>query len=84
MVDVWKELFLAVAGDQQLRSQFNVLGIFEHIAELSGAKNLDKFKVDLQQLPPGQEPPPGAVPLQSPGQTPGVVSNPGTRLAGGL
>lgn len=82
MLDVWKEIFLAVAGDQQLRSEFSVPGIFKHIAELGGAKNLDQFKVNITPLPPGAEPPSGSVPLAGASPTPGVVANPSARMAG--
>jgi len=54
MLDVWKEIFMAVAQDQQLRQEFNVTGIFEFVAELGGAKNIDKFKVQVQPVPNAQ------------------------------
>lgn len=81
MLDVWKEIFLAIAQDQELRGQFSVPGIFEYLAELGGAKNLDRFKVDMKVLPPEGGPPQGAVPLPTPAR--GIVPNPGDRLARG-
>lgn len=54
LLDVWKELFMGIAGDEQLRSQFSVPKIFEHIAELGGAKNIDQFKINLQPGAPDQ------------------------------
>lgn len=66
LLDVWKEIFLAVSGDPLLRQQFSVTKIFEHVADLGGAKNIDQFKVDLsmaQPQLPGADPnaPPAAV-----------------------
>lgn len=84
MLDVWKEIFMAIAGDEQLRSQFSVTDIFEYLAELGGAKNLDRFKVQMNVMPENGQPPPGAVPLPQAGQTPGLPPNPGARMAGAL
>jgi len=79
MVDVWKEIFLGIAQDPELRKEFSVSKIFSHVAQLGGAKNIDSFKV--QVLQPGQQPPPGAVPItpgtgtvpqNGSGQTPGL------------
>ncbi len=44
MLDVWKEIFMAVAKDQELRQQFSIGEIFSYVAELGGAKNIDQFK----------------------------------------
>jgi hypothetical protein len=54
MLDVWKEIFMGVAGDEQLRQEFSVSKIFEHIAELGGAKNIDSFKINVQAAGPEQ------------------------------
>jgi hypothetical protein len=54
MLDVWKEVFLAVAQDQELRQQFSIAALFEHVAELGGAKNLDQFKVQINPVPDQQ------------------------------
>lgn len=82
MLDVWKQVFMAVAQDQDLRGQFNLTRIFEYLAELGGAQGLDRFKVDVQVTPPGEDP--GAGPGMVPTPTPGVVASPGNRMAGGL
>lgn len=54
MLDVWKEIFLAVAQDQQLRQEFSVTDIFGYLAELGGAKNIDRFKLQVNPMPSEQ------------------------------
>ena len=44
MLDIWRQLFQIVTQDQQLRQDFDVDRMFEWIAELGGAKNLEDFK----------------------------------------
>ena len=48
MLDVWKEIFMGVASDPSLRQQFSVVEIFKHIAQLGGAKNIEKFELQTQ------------------------------------
>lgn len=103
MVDVWKQIFQTVASDEQMRSQYNVAGIFDYLAKLGGAKNIEQFHLDQQALPPGGADAQldanmramqagNAVPLNQAGTdlpgmgntTPGVIPQPGQRLAGGL
>lgn len=89
MVDVWKEIFLGVAQSPQLAQKFDLVKIFKHLATLGGAKNIDSFEVKVMN--PGEQPPPGAVPIQrgpgtvpqnGSGQTPGLSgAPPGDRLA---
>ena len=87
MLDVWKQIFLAVAQDPELRQQFSVAGIFEFLAELGGAKNLDQFKINLQVAPEsqiqGQAQAGNVVPIPAQ-QTPGTVAQPSARAAGAL
>jgi hypothetical protein len=45
LLEVWREIFMAIIGNPLLAQQFDALGIFEYIAELGGAKNLSTFKV---------------------------------------
>lgn len=52
LVDIWKEIFLALMQDPGLRSQYNMPRIFEHIAELGGAKNIEEFR--MQVIPDAQ------------------------------
>lgn len=54
LMDIWKEIFVGVAKDQELRSQFSVPKIFEYIAELGGAKNIDQFKIQVNPASPEQ------------------------------
>ena len=54
LLGVWKEIFLGVASDPELRQQFSVPNIFEYVAELGGAKNISQFKLDLQVAPDAQ------------------------------
>lgn len=48
LMDIWKEVFMGVAQDQQLRQTFDVPKLFEFIAELGGAKNISGFKLQPQ------------------------------------
>lgn len=58
LLDIWQQILMGVAKDQELRSQFSVPKIFEFVAKLGGADNIDSFKVNV-----APEPPPGAVPV---------------------
>ncbi len=44
ILDIWKELFGGIAQDQELRQQFDIVKIFEYLAKLSGAEELDSFR----------------------------------------
>lgn len=46
LLDVWREILFGVAGDPVLRQQFDLMEMFEWVAELGGAKNLGRFKLD--------------------------------------
>lgn len=73
LLDVWKEIWLAVSTNPQLAMQYNASAIFEYVADLGGAKNLSQFRV--QVAAPGVEMPnEGAMP---------VGGLPGTRGGGG-
>ena len=90
MLDVWKEIFLGIAQDQQLRSGFDMMALFKYIAELGGAKNIEQFQLktapDEQVLAQAQAG--NAVPLNSAGKllggngstTPGISADPSQRL----
>ena len=54
LLDVWNQIFLAVSQDPQLRQTFNVVKIFEYIAELGGAKNIQQFTLDVKTAPDAQ------------------------------
>lgn len=61
MVETWKEILMAVMQDPELRQQKDVVKIFDHIAQLGGAKNINSFNRQQQSFPAGQ-PPAGAIP----------------------
>lgn len=82
MVDVWKEIFLAVSQDPELAQKYDRSKIFEFIAQLGGAKNLADFKL---QVMPDQQIAAGVAngslaPLGGGKPTPGVEAHPGERL----
>ena len=47
LLDVWKEIWMAVATNPQLAMQYNGPAIFEYMANLAGAKNLTQFKIQV-------------------------------------
>lgn len=52
LLDVWRQIFVAVQSDPVLRQTYSVPKVFEHIAELGGIVNLEHFKITAQ--PDGQ------------------------------
>lgn len=50
LLDVWKEVMMAVLQDPQLRMSYDIGRLFEYVAELGGAKNISGFR--LQQMSP--------------------------------
>lgn len=73
LLDVWKEILMGVAGSPILSQQFNLVTIFEYVAQLGGAKNIEEFKLNVAA--PGQAGIPG-VPLV-PGGAGGAGGVPG-------
>jgi len=51
MLDVWKEILMAVQGDQELRMQYSLPKIFEWVAELGGARNIEAMRLQVQPMP---------------------------------
>lgn len=47
LLDVWKEIFIAVERSPLLQQQFSLPKIFEWIAELGGARNIDAMKLNV-------------------------------------
>lgn len=45
LLEIWKEILMAVLQAPGLAQIFDAVGIFEYVAELGGAKNLSTFKV---------------------------------------
>ena len=57
ILDVWKEIFMNVSQNPMLQQMYSVDKIFEFVCELSGARNINKFKMQpgmagMQGLPP--------------------------------
>lgn len=73
LMDVWKEVFMAIAQDPQLRQGFDVMEIFSFIAELGGATDIERFKVQGGMGMPGVVPQIQVAPPQEPGA--GMPSN---------
>ena len=67
LLEVWQQILMGVAADPELRQVHDISKIFDYVAELGGAKNISSFKrAQTGQpniVPPGQEPPQGAVPV---------------------
>lgn len=52
-LDIWREIFSTLVQAPELASRFDVGGIFAHIAEIGGAPDLKRFRIDAmpeQQL----------------------------------
>lgn len=90
MLDVWKEILMGVMQDQELRQQYSVPKIFEHVAELGGAKNLEQFKMMQDDQLERQVQAGNVASMEEvmsamgSGTTPGVQPNPAGRMAGGI
>jgi hypothetical protein len=52
LLDVWKEIWIAVTKDPLLAQSYNPIKIFEYLAELGGARNIQQFKMNLDGAPP--------------------------------
>lgn len=50
MLDVWKEILIAVMQDQELRQTFSVPKMFEWVAKLGGAQNISSFKIEMSPM----------------------------------
>lgn len=90
LLDVWKEIFMGVAQDQELRSQFSVGEMFKYLAELGGARNIDRFQIQTapdEQVAAQAQAGNIITTRQASGARPapaaGVTPNPGQRMAGG-
>jgi hypothetical protein len=47
LANLWKELMLGVGNNEMLMQQYDIGKIFAYTAQLSGAKNINRFKVQL-------------------------------------
>ena len=64
LFDVWQQVLQGAAADQELRQSYSYPKLFEFVAKLGGAENIESFKINV--APPGQEGPgPGQVPVGS-------------------
>lgn len=52
LLDVWKEIWQAITQSPVLSQQYDGIKVFEYVAELGGARNIQQFK--LQLAPPDQ------------------------------
>lgn len=74
LVEIWKDIMFGVAKDPELRQNYDLPKIFNYVAELGGAKNIDSFKRQMAAQPTvggnpfmtGAEANPGAVPGRQP------------------
>ena len=49
LLQVWKEILMGVAQDPELRQTYSLPKIFQYVADLGGASNIETFKI--QQMP---------------------------------
>ena len=67
LIEVWQEILFGVAKDPELRQRYDIGRIFDHVAQLGGAKNIGHFERAQSGRPnimePQQQPPQGAVPV---------------------
>lgn len=61
LIEAWNEVMQLVATDEELRGTFSLVKLLEHVADLAGAKGLDLFKVEINQMQQGQEMPPNQI-----------------------
>jgi hypothetical protein len=91
MLDVWREIFGALLADPILRQQYDIAKVFEYIAELGGAKNIQSFRIQMQPqgaidagVQAGNMVPMNGAQGGQGGPASGVVANPGRRMQGAL
>jgi len=82
LLDAWKEIFTVAVQDEQIRQAYSIPKIFEHIAELGGARNIESFRLTVMpdRAVQQQEQAGNAVPIGQQGQLP---SGPPLGLNGG-
>jgi len=73
MLEAWKEIMFGIAKDPELRQAYSLPNIFRYVAELGGAKNIDSFKRQMEQAPPGMGAPVVAGASSNPGAQPGMM-----------
>lgn len=81
-LEQWKEMYLAVQGDPEMRQSYSLPRIFEFIAELGGAPNVQSFRLtpnpmaQPNMMPINELPPPSSI---MPTQALGVPASGGAR-----
>jgi hypothetical protein len=53
-IDMWTQVYKTISENQGIAQQFDMVRLFEFIAQLGGAKNISDFKVKPQVLPDEQ------------------------------
>lgn len=71
LMEIWKEILLAMFQQPVLGQRYDVDGIFQYVAELGGAKNISQFKLNV--LPPDAAVPGNVIPFGGPGMNPGAA-----------
>ncbi len=49
MLDIWREIFLGMLQSPELSQRYDISGVFGYIAELGGAHDIKRFRLDLRQ-----------------------------------
>jgi hypothetical protein len=55
MLDVWKEILALVLNSETLTQRYDVGTIFEHVADLGGAKDIQKMRIEPGGLQPDDQ-----------------------------
>jgi hypothetical protein len=50
LLQVWQQILMGVAQDQELRSTYSLPKIFSYVADLGGAVNIETFKIAPDQI----------------------------------
>jgi len=87
LLDVWREILVGVGQDPTLRQQYSTPAIFEYVAKLGGAKNIEQFKIQPNspeaiqaQVQAGNMIPASEAINSLGGNTPGINENPQERI----
>lgn len=59
MLETWKEILFGIARDPELRARYDLGEIFDYVATLGGAKNIDAFKKQAMPMQLGAAANPG-------------------------
>ena len=83
MLMALREIWLAVAQDPELRQRYDIVKLFEPIAQMAGIKNIEDYTREMPAAD-GQVPVPGAPSFSMPGVPPTRASpctDPGASVA---